>query len=299
MTRAKPGDSLSLRRDDPPAPTTVNRPDAWVATPSAGAPDARDVAPTANRPDAGVATPSAGAPDDAGDVAPLPQRIGKRIAPYLYLFSTVIFAGALALDPVGRIFIAPLVLLLVVVAGLFLATIVVARTELRALVVNRRVRVIHGLEHACVAILQERGFRPIQGRTQEGSFTLVVGDDTPSAAVRQATREAIDRFARGDTRTAYSPHCGTSLLVGITMFALIVVGCAIAAIVFGVPAGSAFMAAAVLGVAAQVAWRPLGLLAQRTLTVSTRFARATVGRVTRTQDERGRRTFDVPCAVTL
>lgn len=232
-------------------------------------------------------------------VDPLPTRIGKKIAPYLYLFSTVIFAGALAADPVGRIFIAPLVLVAVSVAGFFLTAMIAARNELRAIVSDRKVRVLHGLEHGCVAILEEKGFRPRSGATREGNFSIVVEDETPPEAVLAATREAVRRFSRGDTELAYSPYCGTSMIVGITMFAVIIVGITLGAIVFGIGAGPAFLGAAVLGVIAQMAWRPLGLLAQRTLTVSTRFARAIVTKVVRIDDVEGRRAYDVTCHVTL
>jgi hypothetical protein len=257
-----------------------------------------------NRPDAWVAEPDHDAPDDPADdptdISPLPQRVGRRIAPYLYLFSTVIFAGALAADPVGRIFIAPLILLAVIVAVLFLRTLVTARKELRALIGNRRVRVIHGLEHGCYAVLEERGLTAHSGQTNERSFDIVVGHDTSDEDVLSATRAAIQRFSVGETKDAYSPQCGTSTLVGLTLFSLVIVGCTVAAIVFGIGAGPAFMAAAVLGVIAQLAWRPLGLAAQRAFTVSTRFREAVVDKVVRLDDGglRGR-TFQVSCRVAV
>ena len=229
----------------------------------------------------------------------LPKLLGPRIAPYLYLFSTVIFAGVLALDPVGRFFIAPLIFLVVVVASLFLAAMFAGRRELGALVSNRKERVTHGLEHGCLGILVERGHVVHSGATLKGKFSITVSDDVTHEAVNAAAREAIRRFASGDTRLAYTPHCGTSLLVGLTLFALIIVGCTVGAIVFGVAAASAFMAAAVLGVIAQVAWRPLGLAAQRMFTVSTRFAKADVNKVERVIDHDGLRTFDVACFVQL
>jgi hypothetical protein len=225
--------------------------------------------------------------------------LAKRIAPYLYLFSTVIFAGALALDPIGRFFVAPLIVLAVLVAGVFLTAIFVASDELRALAKNPAARVTHGLEHGCVASLIETGHAIYSGATTlHGSFSIVAGARVTAADVGHATRQAIRRFRAGDTQHAYSPHCGTSMLVGITMFSVIIVGCAIAAIAFGVGAGPAFMAAACLGVVAQMAWRPLGLLAQRMLTVSTRFSNARVGTITMEWAD-GRRVFVVPVSVTL
>jgi hypothetical protein len=266
MTRAKPGDR---------SPPLAEVPDVPVV-------DELHIAPKA--------------PEQKAEPA---RQFAKRVAPFLYLFSTVIFAGALALDPVGRIFIAPVILLVIVVAGCFLATVIAARHELRALVSNRRVRVIHGLEHGCLAILRERGYMTYSGATMIRGFSINVGVNVPPKAVIAAAREAIARFLRGDTRLAYSPYCGTSLLVGLTMFSLIIIGCTIGAIVFGVGVGPAFMAAAVLGMIAQLAWRRLGLLAQRALTVSTRFVGADVQDVQRITDDDGQRVFDVTCRVVL
>lgn len=246
-----------------------------------------------SEPESWVATPIAAEPRPPSTVP-----IGTRIAPYLYLFSTVIFAGVLAIHPVGRFFIAPLILLAVVVAGLFVNALISARHELRALVDDRAVRVTHGLEHGCIGVLREKGYRVHSGVTKTGSFS-VFASGISTRKVRKATLEAIKRFSRGDTRLAYSPHCGTSLIVGLTMFAVLVLGCTIGAIVFGIAAGPAFMGAAVLGVIAQLAWRPLGLLAQRMLTVSTQFRRVTVGRVWHGEHHDDRSEVIVPITVTL
>jgi Domain of unknown function (DUF6391) len=229
---------------------------------------------------------------------PKVRNAGTVIAPYLYLFTTIIFAGALALNPVGRFFIVPLIALVVIVCVAFLVNLIKNGPEMFSIFEDRRVRVTHGLEHACLAILREGGHETYGGRTSEGQFVVGIDTETSARVVERAAREAIRRFAVGDTNLAYSAQCGTSAVVARFLFAVVIVGSTIAGICFGVGAGPAFMAAAILGVFAQLIEKPLGLLAQRALTVSTQFTTARVGDITPGALD-GEMAFTVPITVTL
>jgi hypothetical protein len=236
---------------------------------------------------------------------PIPKKVpekrttGSLIAPYLYLFTTVVFAGALALDPFGRIFIVPLVALFVLLAITFLVLFVRSLPEAVALFRDRRNRVAHGLEHACIAILEENGHPTFGGITKKGRFLVGVNYSTSYKEVERAVREAIRRFAVGESELAYSPRCGTSAAVGSLLFALTIVGCTIAAIGFGIGIGPAFMAAAILGCFAMLFQKPLGIAAQKYLTVSARFSHVSVGEIRRDDYGGGQTAFAVPLTVTL
>lgn len=217
---------------------------------------------------------------------------------YLFLLGTIAFAGALALHPLGRLFVYPLVGLVVLVA--IAAAIGIAKSirEVVAISRDRRTRVTHGLEHACLAVLREQGHETLGGVTKPGRFIVGIARGVSYDIVRDAAREAVRRVREGETSLAYSPHCGTSALVGAALFTVIVLGCTLGSIMLGVGIGPAFMAAAVLGVIAMGIHERLGLFAQRTLTVSTRFADARVGDVK--DDSLGdRRAYSVPITVTL
>jgi len=227
--------------------------------------------------------------EPAGKVAPAVRSYGT-------LVSTLLVAAALAFDPIGKLVVAPFALLLVLIAGLFLAVIVVSRHELAALARDRRTRVVHGLEHACITILKERGHRTESGSTSKGRFELDRVAGTTHQDVARATRSAIRRILAGETGLAYSPRCGTSQLVAMILYALIIAGGGVTSILFGVPMGATMLGCAVLCVLAQLAAPTLGLLAQRMLTVSTRFSGARVGQVTVKDGPRGPR-FVVPVTV--
>lgn len=242
-------------------------------------------------------TDSDGDSDTDGDTGVTRSgKVGRALRSYGTLMATLFIAVALAFDPVGKWVVAPFVVLLVLIAGLFLAMIVAGRQELAALVRDRRTRVIHGLEHACIAILEERGQRPTSGSTRKWHFEIDRVAGTTHEDVARATREAIDRIAAGETRLAYSPRCGTSQLVALILYAVIIAAGGVTSVLFGVPLGAMMLGCAVLCVLAQLVAPWLGLLAQRMLTVSTRFRTARVGAVTVTTGPRGPR-FVVPVTV--
>lgn len=189
----------------------------------------------------------------------------------------------LALDPLGLAFVAPLLLVAVIGASGFLIAVFGSLGELRALVRDQRTRVIHGLEHACLKLLDRQGCKARGGKTHAGFFEIEVVNDGRAAvhAVRQATYEAMTRVAHGEASLVFDPRCGTSLMVGVALVSILIVVAAIVGLVAGAPPGILAASTVVIALLAWWGSRPLGLLAQRTLTVSTSFAAAAVQRIVR------------------
>lgn len=220
----------------------------------------------------------------------------------LYMVVSIAQLIVMALDPIARIYVAPMLLALVVGAVLMIAATVSSLGELRAVVADRATRVVHGLEHACLAVLEQRGHTIHGGRTEPGRFAIEISNDGRVSAleVRRATREAVIRIAGGEEALAYSPRCGTSLFVALLLLSLVAVGGATCALLLGASAPHVILGCSVLGILARAAARPLGLLAQRTLTVSTQFVSAFVGEVTIEVSADGQRTrFVVPIEAQL
>ena len=163
------------------------------------------------------------------------------------------------------------------------------REELLALVRSRRTRVRHGLEHATIAQLEHEGYTPKGGCTFDWGFVVHVKRDRRlrSSTLKKTTTRAINRVLAGDTALTITPECGTSMLVGVLLAAVTTV------VVLGIALFASLTWSAAIFLAlfclflVQFGSRPLGLLAQRFLTVSTDFRRAHPLRVTQ-----GRRTED-------
>jgi hypothetical protein len=211
-----------------------------------------------------------------------PDRIAK-ISSMVLLLAMLAQFVVLALHPLGFIVIAPYALLALLGACAYLVVLFASLDELRALVRDHHTQVIHGLEHACLKLLERRGLEHRGGRTHEGFFEIEVKNNGRASieAVRQATYEAMTRLAQGERSLALDPRCGTSLMVAVFIVSALIVFTTVAAFLIGVPAG---ILAAGTAVAALLVWfasRPLGLLAQRTLTVSTSFVGAAVHRIVR------------------
>ena len=71
-----------------------------------------------------------------------------------------------------------------------------------------RVRRNHGLEHATIHLLNQRGYR-FSGRSGEGGFILL--GEAPTAHVESAVSEAMARMKAGERALAVHPNCGTNL----------------------------------------------------------------------------------------
>jgi hypothetical protein len=163
--------------------------------------------------------------------------------------------------------------------GLLVASVV----GLRALVAQRDVRVVHGLEHATLKILEGQGACVVGGQTWENSFDIYLEGDAEMRVeentIHAAFEEAVRRLRAGERELAFDPRCGTSVMAAALIMALLAVvagAIGITTHLSGVAVlGSIFSFALVLAVAP----RRLGLWAQRVFTVSTRFTRAKLVRV--------------------
>ena len=192
--------------------------------------------------------------------------------------------AVLALDRVGRIAVVPILLAGVVGALGLVVAVVASFGELRAFARDRTNRVIHGLEHATIKLLLGDGRAALGGLTHDGFFEVTIANDGRASitAVRTAVRRAIKRIRAGEDGLAYDPRCGTSRLVALTVSAVIILAGTLIGVLADVDGGviaASTIAAAAIG---WLASRPLGLAAQRAWTVSTRFRRARIARITRT-----------------
>lgn len=188
------------------------------------------------------------------------------------------------LDPGAFPYLGPLLVFAQLTAFLVVGWLIVNSGELRALSTYHATRVIHGLEHATANVLEERGLKIRSGLTSHGMFTLDLEHDGTSyehleTTVREAATDAISRIRFGETTLAYDVRCGTSLLVGIALLSLAIVGVGIAALVLGAPSGYTFAGTVAAMFLARALTKPAGLAAQRWLTVSTAFASAVVTHV--------------------
>ena len=84
------------------------------------------------------------------------------------------------------------------------------------LLLTRRVRQNHALEHATVTILS--GDLPglsVRARSNTRGFTIFA--DLDPALVRRAADEAMARLRAGESDLAIHPNCGTNLAVGMSL----------------------------------------------------------------------------------
>ena len=83
-----------------------------------------------------------------------------------------------------------------------------------------KVRRNHGLEHATVAILLEKGVRPPMGGYSVPGGFFIFGR-IPTELVGEAVHEAFDRMSSGQRELAISPYCGTNLATGAMLAGLV------------------------------------------------------------------------------
>ena len=211
--------------------------------------------------------------------------------------AAVLPALSMALDPRWRWFalgtMPLLVLLPVVFAVLFLADAATGFDELKELLRDRRTRVIHGIEHATSHLFELEGVRVNGGRTGSGYFEVSFPDDVPAPEaereqlVSRTSASAVQRLEAGQVSLAYHSRCGSSWIVAMVLTALAIAGMGAVGL-FGhfSPGVLGGLSLAVLAVIVALA-RPLGLLLQKHVTVSTRFSSARAGAVTRRVDDHG------------
>ena len=82
--------------------------------------------------------------------------------------------------------------------------------------VLRRVRKNHGLEHATVTVLMEKGVRPpMGGYSTPGGFFIF--SKASEGLVSESVIQAYSRMAAGEHDLAVSPYCGTNLATGMLL----------------------------------------------------------------------------------
>jgi Domain of unknown function (DUF6391) len=91
--------------------------------------------------------------------------------------------------------------------------------ELGNLLLGRRIRQNHALEHATVSILASRApGLAVSARANPRGFTIFADLDLES--VRRASAEALARMRAGERELAIHPNCGTNLAVGTSVMLL-------------------------------------------------------------------------------
>jgi len=154
-----------------------------------------------------------------------------------------------------------------------------ANPWLRTIVRDPTMRIIHGLEHAALAVLTEDELPALGGFTHGHDRFVVAlgaGQGHRLAEVSDAVARSIRRVRSGERSLAYQPGCGTSEVVSMVSLWLVYVTCVLLSLVIG---GSiaVFVALSVITFRMWFAWETaLGLLAQRLFTVSTDFVSASV-----------------------
>lgn len=128
------------------------------------------------------------------------------------------------------------------------------------LLLTRRVRQNHALEHATVTILtNELPGLSVSARSNTRGFMIFA--DLDPIIVRRAADEAMERLLAGEANLAIHPNCGTNLAVGMSL-ALVGSLWSLTAMRqrtrLATAVGSAF--------ASFLVARPLGALAQKYLT---------------------------------
>src|SRR6266496_4671372 len=128
------------------------------------------------------------------------------------------------------------------------------------IVLSRRVRRNHALEHATITILS--GMVPnltVSARSFSNGF--VIFGDVDLGLLRRAADEALSRLQAGEAELAIHPNCGTNLVVGIS---LLTVGT-----LLGMTSSrtrTRIASTAVSSVAGLMAARPLGEFVQKHVT---------------------------------
>src|SRR5260370_26147486 len=128
------------------------------------------------------------------------------------------------------------------------------------IVLSRRVRRNHALEHATITILS--GMVPnltVSARSFSNGF--VIFGDVDLGLLRRAADEALSRLQAGESELAIHPNCGTNLVVGVSLLPL--------GTLLGMTSSQTrtrIASTAVSSVAGLMAARPLGELVQKHFT---------------------------------
>ena len=132
--------------------------------------------------------------------------------------------------------------------------------ELGDLLVGRRIRQNHALEHATVSILSAHSpGLAVSARANHQGFTIFA--DLDLDAVRRASAEALARMRAGERELAIHPNCGTNLAVGTSVM---LVGWLFA--LMTLRPRTRVASAAIGSLAGFASARPLGSVVQRHIT---------------------------------
>jgi Domain of unknown function (DUF6391) len=91
-----------------------------------------------------------------------------------------------------------------------------ARVNTGDMLIGRRTRQNHALEHATVTLLAERLPR-LNTSARSNSRGFIIFADVDMNEVRAAIHEALQRLQAGEAELAIHPNCGTNLAVGLSM----------------------------------------------------------------------------------
>ena len=158
--------------------------------------------------------------------------------------------------------------------------------ELGDLLMGRRIRQNHALEHATVSILSDHipGLA-VSARANRHGFTIFA--DLDLDAVRRASAEALARMRAGERELAIHPNCGTNLAVGTSVM---LAGWLFALMTLRPRARVA--SAAIGSLAGFASARPLGTVVQRHITTLPEVHDLRIVKIRRRQ-ALGRRFVDV------
>ncbi|MDN5318464.1 DUF6391 domain-containing protein [Thermovirga lienii] len=124
----------------------------------------------------------------------------------------------------GILFLAFSLLLLVLIplgfAAKSLVWLFIGPRELLRVMVNKKVRKNHALEHATINVIEERyGIDMLSGISTEEGFS-VNGPVSPELALTAAS-EALSRLKKGEKELAIHARCGTTIVVVNTLSSLV------------------------------------------------------------------------------
>ena len=91
--------------------------------------------------------------------------------------------------------------------------------KLDDILMGRRVRQNHALEHATFTILAQHNPN-FSGSARSFSDGFIVFADVDLGELRRAAEEALHRLQAGEAELAIHPNCGTNLAVGISLVTL-------------------------------------------------------------------------------
>jgi hypothetical protein len=134
------------------------------------------------------------------------------------------------------------------------------KLKLDDILLGRRVRQNHALEHATITVLS--GMVPelsVSARSFSDGF--IIFGDVDLGLLRQAVDEALRRLQAGEAELAIHPNCGTNIVVGVSLVTL--------GTILGMASNNArtrITSAAASSLAGLMAARPLGELVQKHFT---------------------------------